>query len=223
MKNRFSGLFVTGTDTAVGKTYVSRLIVSFLVSVGVRVGVFKPFMTGSRSDILWLMKAAKIPVTKKNLEIMNPYFFKNPLAPGVASLLEKRKVNLQKALRAFHNLRRNYDFIVAEGAGGLLVPVTKKKFIIDIVRELGLPVVIVARPGLGTINHTCLSVEALLSRGIKNIAVVLNNYSGGSLAERTNLPTIKRLIAHPVFIIKKDSSELPEDMRLWLLSKIKKI
>ena len=224
MKDKSCGLFVTGTDTSVGKTYVSRLIISFLVSGNLRVGVFKPFLTGgSRGDIFLLMKAGKIPVTKKNLEIMNPYFFKEPLAPAVASFLAKRKVNLGKVRRAFHNLRRDYDFIIAEGAGGLLVPVTEKKFIIDIVKELALPVVVVSRPGLGTINHTCLSAESLLSRGIKDFAVVINNYTGRTLAERTNLPTIKRLIARPVFTIKRDSSELPEDMRLWLLSKIKRI
>jgi len=195
-----SGLFVTGTDTGVGKTHVSAGIAAALKYRGVDVGVMKPAETGCRiragqlmpRDALLLMKSACV---KDPLSLVNPFRFRKPLAPSVAAERDGKKIDPDKILNAFYALRERHDFMIVEGAGGIMVPLTGQYTYLDLAHTMGLPVLIVARPGLGTINHTLLTVAALKGRKIA-IAGIVINYAMDSkpgLAEETSPAVIEKI------------------------------
>lgn len=194
------GIFITGTDTGVGKTYVACGIAAALRSCGVDVGVMKPAETGCRmkngglipADSLRLMKASDIA---DSLSLVNPYRFRKPLAPAVAAGLEGKDVKVGRIMKAYAALSGRHDFIIVEGAGGIMVPLSKKALFLDLAEWLRLPVLIVARPGLGTINHTLLTVEALRYRKIPIVGIVMNHSTETKpgLSEKTNPAVIERL------------------------------
>ncbi len=199
MKKR-RGLFITGTDTGVGKTYVAAKIAEELRRRGADVGVMKPAETGCRkrngslypSDAAHLKKAARV---RDKLVDINPYRFSLPLAPSVAAELEGRHIDPGKILNAFHKLLEKHEFVIVEGAGGIMVPLSENYSYLDLADSFGLPVLIVARPGLGTINHTLLTIAALKQRKL-NIAGVVINYSDdrkAGQAERTNPAIIENV------------------------------
>jgi len=195
-----SGLFVTGTDTGVGKTYVSAGIATALKHRGVDVGVMKPAETGCRiragrlmpKDALHLMKSARV---KDPLSLVNPYRLRKPLAPSVAAAREGKKIDPDKILSAFNALCERHEFMIVEGAGGIMVPLCGEYTYLDLARTMGLPVLIVARPGLGTINHTLLSIAALKGRRIAIAGIVINyalDWKPG-LAEETSPAVIEKI------------------------------
>ncbi len=193
------GVFITGTDTGVGKTYVAAGIAAELKSRGVNVGVMKPAETGCRvragrlvpSDALRLMEAAGV---HDALSLVNPYRFRNPAAPLVAAELERKKIEEDKILSAYYTLSRSHDFMILEGAGGIMVPLSQKYLYLDFAAALGLPVVIVARPGLGTINHTLLTVSVLKERGLTVSGIVINytDIRTSGPAEKTSPAVIEK-------------------------------
>jgi dethiobiotin synthetase len=200
MNIMISGLFVTGTDTGVGKTYVSAGIATALRFRGVDVGVMKPTETGCRMrsgrlvprDALLLMKSALV---KDPLSLVNPFRFGKPLAPSVAAEQDGKKIDPDKILKAFHALRERHDFMIVEGAGGIMVPLCGQYTYLDLACTMGLPVLIVARPGLGTINHTLLSIAALKGRNIAIAGIVINyalDWKPG-LAEETSPAVIEQI------------------------------
>lgn len=192
------GIFITGTDTDVGKTTVACALVKALRARSFRVGVFKPVATGDRRDAKLLWKAAgKI----QDFKTVNPVFLEKPLAPWVAG-----RVSLRRIFQGWDRLKKRFGFIVVEGAGGALVPIRKNFWVVDLIRKMGLPVLIVARAGLGTINHTLLTVEALRKRRLKILGIVLNRYTGENLAERTNPRALRRLLRLPVGTLRKNES-----------------
>jgi len=194
------GFFVTGTDTGVGKTYVSTGIAAALKCRGMDVGVMKPAETGCRlrsgrlmpRDALQLMKSARV---KDPLSLVNPYRLRKPLAPSVAAERESKKIDPEKILKAFNVLRERHDFMIVEGAGGIMVPLSGRYTYLDLARSMGLPVLIVARPGLGTINHTLLTIAALKGRKIPIAGIVINyalDWKPG-LAEETSPAVIEKI------------------------------
>lgn len=193
MKQR-KGIFVTGTDTGVGKTIVAAGIVAALKEKGIDVGVMKPIATGDKKisqDAVFLKKAAD---ADDPLELINPVCFKEPVAPMVAARLEKRKIDIEKIKCAFQELQKRHDFLVVEGIGGVLVPIKKDYFVADLILDLGLPCVIVARLGLGTINHTLMTIEALGDRGIEIIGIIFNDATGRSSKDKS-IATNPRIIS----------------------------
>ena len=194
------GVFITGTDTGVGKTYIAAGIASALSSRGVDVGVMKPAETGCRiragklvpSDALSLMKAANVHDALSNV---NPYRFRNPLAPLAAAELEGKKIIEEKILSAWYTLSRRHEFMIVEGAGGVMVPLTEKYLYLDLVVALGLPALIVARPGLGPINHTLLTVSVLQEKDITISGIVVNYADSRKTgpAEKTSPAVIERI------------------------------
>jgi dethiobiotin synthetase len=174
-----AGIFITGTDTGVGKTYVAAGIASALRQLAVNVGVMKPAETGCRlrkgrlvpEDALLLAKSA---ASGDSLSLVNPYRFRLPVAPSTAAEFEKKRIKLDKIMTSYRSLRRRHDFLIVEGAGGIMTPLTRTKSFIDLSRAMELPVVIVARPGLGTINHALLTISALKERNIPVAGVVIN-------------------------------------------------
>ncbi|XXF79305.1 dethiobiotin synthase [Myxococcaceae bacterium GXIMD 01537] len=167
-------VFVTGTDTGVGKTQVSCALLSLLADAGERPQGFKPYESGcaslaAPSDALALRAAAGSTLP---LDVICPHRFRAPLAPGVAASRLGREPDWDTTLAAWERVR--HGPVVVEGAGGLYVPLDSRHDVIDLIAELELPVVLVARAGLGTLNHTALSMAALSSRGISVLAVVLS-------------------------------------------------
>ncbi|MBI2167549.1 MAG: dethiobiotin synthase [Candidatus Omnitrophica bacterium] len=198
------GIFITGTDTGVGKTVVGAGLALVLKERGLRVGVMKPVATGCfgegkrliSGDAVYLFEAAE----NEYPALTNPFRFRNPLAPSVASVIEKREIPIEKIRRAFRELQTHYDYIIVEGIGGLLVPIHKGYFVANLIHEFGLPILIVARGGLGTINHTLLTIDAAQIRGFQIHGVIFNRMPrvNLSVAEITNPKTVHDLSGVPV-------------------------
>ena len=173
------GIFVTGTDTGIGKTVVSGVLVKHLKSKGYSVGVMKPVASGARrvkgklvsDDAVYLKKISK---SDDSLDLINPILLKEPLAPLVAARIEKRKIDLEKIYSSYKVLSRKYDYVVVEGVGGLLVPITRKINVADIAKRMKLPIVIVSRPGIGTINHTLMTIDCARRYGLRIEGVIFN-------------------------------------------------
>jgi dethiobiotin synthetase len=169
------GLFVTGTDTGVGKTEVSCALVAEARAGGLDLAAMKPAESGvapgQPSDSERLRAAAG---GGDDPALVCPYRLAAPLAPAVAARLAGVEVRLEVILDAARALQARHAALLVEGAGGLLVPLTARHTFADLAVALGLPVLVVARAGLGTVNHTALTVEALRARGLAVAGVVLN-------------------------------------------------
>ncbi len=190
------GFFVTGTDTGVGKTVVSLALICGLRRHGLDVGAMKPVETGvgpeGPLDALALRAAAG---DADDLADVCPLRFALPAAPTVAAAAEGREVEVWAIHRAYERLAARHDCIVAEGAGGLLVPLADKLCMADLARDLDLPLIVVARAALGTLNHTFLTLEAAVSRGLDVAGVVICHASGPiSPAEESNLDALRRAL-----------------------------
>ncbi len=197
-----SGVFVTGTDTGVGKTVLACGIAADLAARGVNVGVMKPIETGvepadQATDAARLAKAGGV---SDPIDDISPCRLRHPLAPSVAARLEEKPVDWSALNSAYQRLHRRHDFMVVEGCGGLMVPIDESRTVIDLVRISDLPVLIVARPTLGTLNHTALTVHAARSHGLKMLGIVLSpgDATASDLAEQTNPSELERLCEIPV-------------------------
>lgn len=173
------GVFVAGTDTGVGKTLFSSLLCLYLRERGIDVGVMKPLETGvpSYNGVRMPQDASQLKAcsgTSDPLELICPYCFEEPLAPAEAAKREGVEVDLGKILEAFEGLRRRHQYLVVEGVGGLLVPITSRVLLPELIKAMDLEVVLVGRSGLGTINHTLLSLYYCRKEGIRVKGFVLN-------------------------------------------------
>jgi len=187
------GCFVSGTDTGVGKTLVGRALVHALRARGVDVGVLKPIETGvgdaGPGDAIALRDAACV---SDSLDDVCPQRFALPAAPTVAAAAENRCVDLSAVQLAFARIVARHEFVVVEGAGGLLVPAAEGVTMADLAARLALPVIVVARAALGTINHTLLTLEAAAARGLEVLGVVISHADGElSQADRANLGALR--------------------------------
>jgi dethiobiotin synthetase len=218
-------LFITGTDTGVGKTHCAVSLVRELVRRGIDVGVMKPAETGCRkrgntlapADALRLVKAAG---GKDLLSDVNPYRFLRPLAPSLAADLDRTKIRKSRILKSFSKLAQAHELMIVEGAGGILVPLAGRYTFLDLAVDLGLPVLVVARPGLGTINHTLLTVQALQQRDLQIAGIVINHARDvrAGLAERTGPSEIERISGVSILGTVRYGSEEVKDIVERLLS-----
>jgi dethiobiotin synthetase len=196
------GLFVTATDTGVGKTIVASAIAATLAARKERVAVFKPAVTGLAEvgaplpDHELLLASAGSPQSASDVA---PYRFDPPVSPHLAAELARVPVLPGRLLAAARRAARPADALVVEGVGGLMVPLSPTYLVRDFAVDLGLPLLLVARPGLGTINHSLLSLEAARAADLHVAAVVLTPWpeEPGDV-ERSNLETIARLGRTPV-------------------------
>lgn len=186
------GLFITGTDTGVGKTFFACALAGYLKALGCRVGVMKPAETGcdpgdgklAPQDALALKTASGCEVP---LEKICPYQFAEPLAPSVAAEREGRRIDIDRLLDTYEEISSAHDITVVEGAGGLMVPLLPSYTFADFARVAKLPLVIVAANKLGVINHLLLSLGHASCRGIRVLGYVLNHLEETpSLAAQTN-------------------------------------
>ena len=210
---RPSGIFVTGTDTGVGKTVVACALAAWCRAHGLNVGVMKPIATGGRrlrdggrarwvsDDAMHLVRAAGV---NDPWSLVNPVCFKEPLAPWTAARRARRPIRLDVVVEAFLALRARHDVLIVEGVGGLLVPLNARETVAELAKRLGLPLLFVARHGLGTLNHTLLSLECARERELPVCGLILNHYRPPSrdamtlLAERTNPEILARLTRVPI-------------------------
>ena len=188
------GLFVTATDTGVGKTEVACAIVRAARAAGLDVGAMKPAQSGhARGEPSDAERLGEAAGGADPMDLVCPYTFAAPLAPAVAARLEGVEVSLPRILAAARALAARHAALVVEGAGGLLTPLSERETYADLARALALPVLVVARAGLGTVNHTALTVEALRARGLEVAGVVLNRLSPeGDPSEPYNAAAIER-------------------------------
>ena len=168
---------MTGTDTGVGKTLVTAALALALKRFGRSVGVMKPIETGTSPSRVERSDAARLRAAVESEETLGaicPYQFEQPVAPLAAAQMERRTIDLRVIRQVYRLLVNRYDYVVVEGIGGVRVPIAPKVDVMDLIRSLKLPVVVVGRSGLGGINHALLVIDALRRRRITPIALVLN-------------------------------------------------
>jgi len=220
------GIFITGTDTGVGKTVVAAVLARLLCMRGVAVGVMKPVTSGCRAedgrlvsdDALLLCQAAGVACS----DDVAPYLLREPVAPAEAARQDGVVIDFARIGAAFDRLAVAHDFVIVEGAGGLMVPLAGGLLVADLARQLGLPLLVVARPDLGTINHTVLTCFTAQQMGLKVAGVVINNFpESPGLAERSAAHHIGSLCGAAVLGIwphrdDLDELELVEGLADWL-------
>ena len=162
--------FITGTDTGVGKTLLTCLLLRHLRQQGVDALAMKPFCTGSRADVKLLSAAQDGALSAEEI---NPHFFRDPVAPWAACMKRGKRVIPEQVVDEVQGLAAGVDHLLVEGVGGVLVPLTATWSVGDLIRQLNCEVVVVARNRLGTLNHTRLTVDSLQRRGVQKLKVVL--------------------------------------------------
>ena len=186
-------IFVTGTDTGVGKTVLTALLVAFLRRRGRAALAMKPFCSGSRRDARLLRGLQKGCLT---LDEVNPFYFDKPLAPGAAA----RNVPLGAVLGKISDLARRCEILVVEGVGGLFAPLGRNYAVRDLIRSLDCKVIVVSANRLGTINHTLLTVEALQVAGQKDVTIVVMGVKKPDISAESNARMIRKMAPRtPVF------------------------
>ena len=168
------GIFVTGTDTEIGKTAITAGLAAVLKKRGIDAGVMKPISAGGRADAELLRRAAR---SNESLDIINPIYLRDPLSPNIAAAREERVLDLAPVFDAFNQLSKIHDYLLVEGVGGLLVPIADDFLVADLAARFDFPLLIVARAALGTINHTLLTIEAARARGLQVNSVIYNTLS----------------------------------------------
>ncbi len=171
-----NSFFVTATDTNAGKTVVTTALVNFLRFKGITAVPFKPVQTGGIADTEFALEHNKI-VGKK--EDFYSYSFENPCSPHLASEIEGKAISIKKIVADYTKLAKKYDCVIVEGAGGIMVPLGKGKFVLDIIVELNLPVMLVIANKLGAINQALLSIDKLRSVGFCPDWLVFNDVAQG--------------------------------------------
>jgi len=216
-----SGIFITGTDTGVGKTVVAAALALHFKRQGIHVGVMKPIETGVSEARIGQSDAAKLQTLVESEDALGaicPFQFALPLAPLAAAQTERRGISLRVIQQVYRLLSSRYECMVVEGVGGVYVPVAPKADIMDLIIRLKLPVVIVGKAALGGINHALLTIEALRRRKIRIAAIILNQTQPARskldrLQERTTVEILRKQAGVPVIGPLPYRSELSRQFR----------
>lgn len=201
-----TSLFITGTDTGIGKTYITSALAVYLKSKGVKVGVMKPFASGCveedgilvSEDSKILKQAAEVDDT---LEEITPVALKEALAPMVAAQLLGEELDVFKAVNAFYSLSAKYDVLLIEGVGGIYVPLKKNYLVCDFIKALDIPTLIVGKSNLGTINHTVMTIDCAMRKELEILGIVLTRLDGKKITvdEETNPKIIEEISGFDVW------------------------
>ncbi|MFH0908580.1 MAG: dethiobiotin synthase [bacterium] len=215
--------FVTGTDTGVGKTVVAAVLTAKLRARGYDVVPMKPVQTGEADDLAVSLRAADLTVDEAERKRMCPYRFALAASPHLAAAREGVTISIDRIRRACEELRARHDGVMVEGAGGALTPLTDSRSMLDVMTALRLPVMIVARPGLGTLNHTLLTIRELRRAKLDVRAVFLNETNAGSWGEieEDNLQTLQRVAEVPTIVrfpfVANPACDLPREVAMSLM------
>jgi dethiobiotin synthetase len=212
-----NGLFITGTDTDVGKTALSALLLAELRRRKINAAPMKPAQTGcsiaagtghkalgtselSVPDLDYSLSMASMTVSGEDYQNMSPYRFEPACSPHLAAEMAGVEIEIADMMIAARALSSDYDFVLAEGAGGALVPLNRREIMMDLMQALKFPILIAARPGLGTINHTLLTIRSLRSDGldIAGIVFVASTDQEFTFIEEDNGTTIEQFGKVPV-------------------------
>lgn len=172
-------IFVTGTDTDIGKTFVTLGLSLLTQNEGLKTGVIKPFQSGAEVENSNDLNEVDMNFIKKysnGIKTKTTYLLKAPTAPSVASKLDKIKIDLDFARKDVEKFSIQNDITFVEGSGGICVPIDDKRLISDFIKMLDIPIIIIARSDLGTINHTILTVEYAKKMGLNILGVIVNKY-----------------------------------------------
>jgi len=174
---RRPGIFIAGTDTNVGKTVVTAALGLALQQTGAKVGIMKPVETGSAPDKTNsdVHRLRNVFASCKNVDVQNVYSLPQPVAPLEAARTAQQSIDVDAILNACRTFAVHHDYVLVEGAGGILVPLTETHDVCDLIRILGLPCLIVGRTRLGSINHTRLTLRGLQEAGIPVFGILLNH------------------------------------------------
>jgi len=198
-------LFLTGTGTGVGKTFVAIELLYWLRAHGIRAAGMKPICCGDREDARRLLAASAEGIS---IEELNPVWLQSPVAPSVAAQIEQVEIDLRKIQNCFRNLSERFDTVIVEGVGGWLVPMTADLFVGDFAKQLDLPVAIVAENRLGCLNHILLTLESVQRRGLVCAGVILKSANGPTdLAQSTNETELRRLLASVNLVVIDERTE----------------
>ena len=206
------GLFITGTDTDIGKTYVTALIVKTLRKSGYDAGYYKAAISGAptvaASDAGFVNKIADINEPEN---MILSYLYQHAVSPHLAAQMEGNPVELPVVEKAWKRVTEKFPYVVMEGSGGIACPIRRdekaKIDLTDIIRMLKLPVLVIADAGLGTINHVVTTIEYTRARGIPVKGVILNNWKGGVM-EEDNIKMIEEMSGVPVIAKVKRGDEI---------------
>ena len=221
-------IFITGTGTDVGKTYVTGLIVKKLKESGMNAAYYKAAMSGNErtEEGMLLPGDAQYVKTVSGLEqslaCMCPYVYEAAVSPHLASRIEGNPVMLQEVVKGFEEVCRQYDYVTMEGSGGILCPICfdeRELWLEDVIRELGLSSLIVADAGLGTINSVVLTVEYMRAKGLPVKGIIFNRFHPGDRMEEDNLRMCEHRTKLPVLAcVEADSGTL--DMEIEKLTSL---
>jgi dethiobiotin synthetase len=198
-----NGLFVTGTDTDIGKTALSALLLAELRRRDINAAPMKPAQTGCEDgvpDLDYSLSMAAMEVSEEDYTNMSPYRFEPACSPHLAAEMAGTEIDIAEMVIAARTLASDYEFVIAEGAGGLVVPLNRRETMLDLMQAIRFPVLLAARPGLGTINHTLLSIRTLRSDGldIAGVVFVASTDAKAGFIEEDNVTTIEQFGKVPV-------------------------
>lgn len=210
-------LFITGTDTGVGKTRTVVQLLRLLRASGTSCAGMKPICCGDRQDAELLLAAGGVGLT---IDDVNPVWLRTPAAPIVGSLTEQVGIDIERILAAFHALQNQVEHVIVEGVGGWLVPIRSDYFVSDLAVEMKLPVLVVAQNRLGCLNHTALTVRSVAEHKLRCLGVALIAAPGTSdIAAATNADILKRILNVPLLGgLGENLIELPADWRFMIRS-----
>jgi dethiobiotin synthetase len=227
-----AAFFITGTDTGVGKTIVTAGLVKALRHQGYNVGVMKPITSGAvrrgrglvSEDAEYLLAAAGL---EDPAMLASPVCLEPPLAPYSVTLLTGQQIDISRVMGAYVTLRNMHEVLFVEGIGGLLVPIKQNYSILNLVAEMDIPIVIVARPNLGTVSHTAMTVSCARAAGVSVAGVVFNHCEKRpeTAAEKTNPDVVRQVCDVPVlgtvpFLARRDAADLPVEPFLAVAEKL---
>ncbi len=197
-----NSLFITGTDTDVGKTYVAAGLAVTLRKMGIDVGIMKPFAAGTpqkkgfkSEDVEILSRAAQVSDPEK---IINPQFFEMAASPYTASKSLKVKVKVKSVLSSFKKLSNLHSMLLVEGMGGIMTPILKNYFVTDLIKDMKLPAVIVTRTRIGTVNHTIMTCKMCEKYKIPIKGIIINNFDSDGYKVKTLKRDLQSLIGVPI-------------------------
>jgi dethiobiotin synthetase len=208
-------LFITGTDTGVGKTHIAIQLLRLLRAAGTSCAAMKPICCGDRRDAELLLAAGIDGLT---IDEVNPVWLKTPAAPIVGSVMEEMNIDIEKILAAFRVLQARVEHVIVEGVGGWMVPIRSDYFVSDLAVEMGLPVLIVAQNRLGCLNHTALTVRSVVQHRLRCVGVALNGVPvSDDIAAVTNADILRKILSVSLFNgLGKTLTELPANWRLMV-------
>jgi dethiobiotin synthetase len=215
-----SCFFIAGTDTGIGKTFITSLIALFFTQKGLNVLMQKWAQTGGADDALLVyekMNKKNVLDDKEFLKIACPYKFSYPASPHLASMLENQKIDIEIIKRSYYEISKKCEILLVEGSGGIMVPLTEDTLFLDLLKELGIPVILVARAGLGTINHTLMTAKILENNNVDIFGIILNNYDNNSeeIIINDNAKIILKFSGVKNIIIMPYSKENQGDLQLF--------